>query len=136
MDDLEKLVKVSEELEKKLEADGQRALVAGFKSIFEAHPELVSFSWTQYTPYFNDGDACYFSVHEPDQFKFKNADGEEEDYEFYDRDNPERRKVAEEIRKKFRTVEQLGDHMKLICGDHAVVTLYADKIEVEEYEHD
>lgn len=31
--------------------------------LFAENPELVSFSWTQYTPYFNDGDVCEFSCH-------------------------------------------------------------------------
>jgi hypothetical protein len=26
---------------------------------------IVEFGWTQYTPYFNDGDACVFRVHTP-----------------------------------------------------------------------
>ncbi|MFD5069158.1 hypothetical protein ACFWNC_14685 [Streptomyces sp. NPDC058369] len=26
-------------------------------------PTIVEFGWTQYTPYFNDGDTCEFSVH-------------------------------------------------------------------------
>lgn len=34
-----------------------------FDSFFEKYPTLESFSWTQYTPYFNDGDTCQFSVH-------------------------------------------------------------------------
>lgn len=34
-----------------------------FKDIFETAPKLKSVSWTQYTPYFNDGDTCYFSAH-------------------------------------------------------------------------
>ena len=32
------------------------------KEIFNNHPSLESFSWVQYTPYFNDGDACVFSA--------------------------------------------------------------------------
>lgn len=28
-------------------------------------PEVTAVTWTQYTPYFNDGDACTFSVYEP-----------------------------------------------------------------------
>ena len=28
--------------------------------IFLKYPKLNSFGWTQYTPYFNDGDACLF----------------------------------------------------------------------------
>lgn len=33
------------------------------KKIFELNPKLKSFSWTQYTPSWNDGDACYFGVY-------------------------------------------------------------------------
>jgi hypothetical protein len=34
-----------------------------FKPLFEkSEGKLQSFSWTQYTPYFNDGDECTFSV--------------------------------------------------------------------------
>jgi hypothetical protein len=33
-----------------------------YKYIFEKYPTLESFGWTQYTPYFNDGDATIFSV--------------------------------------------------------------------------
>lgn len=32
------------------------------KALFEQFPTLKSFSWTQYTPYFNDGDECVFSA--------------------------------------------------------------------------
>ena len=32
------------------------------KEIFTKYPELESFSWSQYTPYFNDGDTCIFSA--------------------------------------------------------------------------
>jgi hypothetical protein len=34
-----------------------------FSEIFAQTPELKSVGWTQYTPYFNDGDECVFSVH-------------------------------------------------------------------------
>lgn len=33
------------------------------KALFGKYPDLISFSWTQYTPYFNDGDECVFSVY-------------------------------------------------------------------------
>lgn len=33
------------------------------KDLFEANPRLISFSWDQYCPSWNDGDACYFSAH-------------------------------------------------------------------------
>lgn len=33
-----------------------------FKEVFENYPEIHRFSWVQYTPYFNDGEECTFSV--------------------------------------------------------------------------
>lgn len=32
------------------------------KEFFDENPELKSFGWNQYTPYFNDGDTCEFSA--------------------------------------------------------------------------
>lgn len=52
---------------------------------------INSFGWTQYTPYFNDGDPCVFSVGEPwfrtvDDVKGKTA-GTDDDDEDYDSDD-------------------------------------------------
>lgn len=30
--------------------------------LFASHPEISGFRWKQFTPYFNDGDECVFSV--------------------------------------------------------------------------
>lgn len=46
-------------------------------------PLGYALGWTQYAPYFNDGDACVFSVHEPflkrDDRESDEDDGEDED---------------------------------------------------------
>lgn len=34
-----------------------------FVPIFEKFPNVGYFSWSQFTPSFNDGDACYFGVY-------------------------------------------------------------------------
>lgn len=34
------------------------------REFLEDNPEVKGVSWTQYTPYFNDGDACIFDVNE------------------------------------------------------------------------
>lgn len=36
---------------------------ASANQLFDLCPEIKSVYWTQYTPYFNDGDSCQFSVH-------------------------------------------------------------------------
>lgn len=47
---------------------------------------IDSFGWTQYTPYFNDGEPCVFSVGDVwfrtlDDVKGKSGDGDDEDYD-------------------------------------------------------
>jgi hypothetical protein len=32
------------------------AMRAAFSSFFAANPDITKITWTQYTPYFNDGD--------------------------------------------------------------------------------
>jgi len=39
---------------------------AMFKELFEQSEVIKSISWTQYSPYFNDGDECTFSAHTDD----------------------------------------------------------------------
>src|SRR3954468_22536228 len=45
------------------------------KKLFEQHPAMTSFRWNQYTPFWNDGDTCYFRVYR--DYVWIN-DGEEE----------------------------------------------------------
>lgn len=33
------------------------------EEIFDKYPSVESVGWPQYTPYFNDGELCHFSVH-------------------------------------------------------------------------
>ena len=52
--------------DRKLQQEGEAAVKDAFKDLFDKYPEVRSVVWSQYTPYFNDGDVCYFSVHEFD----------------------------------------------------------------------
>src|SRR5580700_546590 len=40
----------------------KNAMRTAFKEFFEANPDIDQVTWLQYTPYFNDGDACVFGV--------------------------------------------------------------------------
>ncbi len=61
---LQAIVEKVSELKKLMQEQGKEALKEAFKEFFAAHPEATKVVWTQYTPYFNDGDACTFSVGE------------------------------------------------------------------------
>ncbi len=63
MFDLKELRKLKEEYQEKISKDGEAALKVALKDFFDKNPEVASLGWVQYTPYFNDGDACVFGVH-------------------------------------------------------------------------
>lgn len=50
---------------KELREEIRKTLDEVLKLFFAANPHVASISWRQYTPYFNDGDACEFSVGDP-----------------------------------------------------------------------
>ncbi len=107
-----------------------------FKVFFDLHPDAQAISWMQYTPFFNDGDPCEFSVGRPylvlesgeyPEWKIKLAmdDGK------IDRDLGADFSIISEVLKTD------GDTMQAIFGDHAKITATRDGITVEEYEdHD
>lgn len=127
-----------------------------------AHPEVVAVKWDQYTPYFNDGDACVFGTGES-YVKLTwttDEDGEMEDgfvssYELYDYGPPQ-----DGQSRYTNKVYQLNGHdtteiaqllndfasrsvgrthyvfLQKTFGDHASVTATREGFNVEFYEHD
>lgn len=134
----------------------QNNLKAVFKEFFDETPEIKVIKWTQYTPYFNDGDPCYFSVHEP---TFSNCDdsnlvstyGEldmsEDEAEqeglfafegTWSRPDNLPKHVVENTDKlcEFINASEMEDVLLAVFGDHVCVTVTRDGIDVEEYSHD
>jgi hypothetical protein len=66
-----------DEKKKALLAELQKDFPAMFTELFAEAPTLKSFGWTQYTPYFNDGDTCEFGVH----IDYPYINGASEDYD-------------------------------------------------------
>ena len=132
---------------------------------FKEIPDLNLITWQQYTPYFNDGDTCEFSVNDP---AFSNYTGDEEimyDELDIDWDADENKNVwlfgaevygaasaqAEKLvsagdRKTLKEFAalicsgELSDVMLATFGDHVTVSLKRNgtKVDVEtnDYEHD
>ena len=66
-----------EEKKKAMLAEIQKEFPTMFVDLFKQAPNLKSFGWTQYTPYFNDGDTCEFGVH----IDYPYVNGVNEDYD-------------------------------------------------------
>lgn len=118
-----------------------------FAPLFEKSKRIKSISWTQYTPFFNDGDSCEFGVN-TDLGDYVNRDIDSEDDE--DDDNGNNNWTSEYYKDDYDPVEAaiLGEFeevlesipeefMKDLFGDHVRVTITKDgKIDVSEYDHD
>lgn len=78
-----KIEEMRKEHMKSLQADFNEII----KLFFDECPKVQAVVWSQYTPYFNDGDECVFSVNEP-SFVTKNFDVEDilNPYEYEDDD--------------------------------------------------
>lgn len=126
-----------------------------FKELFEKTDKIKSFGWTQYTPYFSDGDICEFSVNCDDPYI--NGDNIDDiDLDWYDwrvkyylrgdkeyanllEQNPnidiEACKIIFEFKEVINSIPE--EMLKGLFGDHALVTIHSDgTVNVEEYDHD
>jgi len=103
-----------------------------FAELFNKSKCIESVSWTQYTPYFNDGDECVFSANTD----WLNLNGEY----YYSRDKIEgwdktEEAIIQEIKNVLGSIPE--DFFRELFGDHAQITLKKNgDIIVTEYEHD
>lgn len=70
----EQLISDQAELKRKFQEQAQGLFKEITKEFFDKNPGITGVVWTQYTPYFNDGDTCEFGVQEP---TFTNAPADE-----------------------------------------------------------
>jgi hypothetical protein len=134
-----------------------------FKEFWALNPGITAVVWTQYAPYFNDGDPCEFSVHEVaftnatgevlneniDSIAWADYDDEGEDgfFSFADysverilKENPEfASEVNQESIKALSTLlnsSVMEDIMEATFGNDALVIATREGFEVQEYDHD
>lgn len=130
--------------------DAQKVLAGEFKEFFDKYPEIDAIRWQQYTPHFNDGDACEFGRREFDVRVQPNktdpelgdaeliAGTETDDNGFYegygvDRGTP----LGKALSKLENTLdEDCQDVFKAAFGDGVQVVATRKGFKVEETDHD
>lgn len=118
---------------------GKKAGHEYFKPLFEKYPDLESFSWTQYTPYFNDGDSCTFGTHDIDQ-----VNGHEEYSDEWGANvlkgwgkDEVKGPLYEAYTEAKKYLSELGDTAaEALFGDHCRVIVSRKKVTVEEEDHE
>jgi len=131
----------------------QTILQVAFKAYFESCPEVTTYSWRQYTPYFNDGEACTFRCYVDCGFVTNATDYSEVQYGEYDGeeegvwiDDPDYGDLNEELIPA-HVVEHTANLRRMLArinedvflemfGDHCKVYATRDGFDIEEYEHD
>lgn len=141
------------EIKAKAIAQGKVLFEDACKMLFERHPDLLAFQWTQYTPYFADGDPCEFGVNDVycrfaslDKADEESVDGYLEDDDEDDDGNGERfwsfyasnKTPQADIEREVIEIHQLIDESVYqdLFGDHVKVLVTRDGAETEEYSHD
>lgn len=141
------------ELKANYQKRGQEIFKLAFKEFFGANPEVNVVGWRQYTPYFNDGDACEFNCYAEYAFVSNTKDyeniqwgeynGDEEDVWVSDADYGDTNlemipesviKNTDALRKLLAKIDE--DVFLDMFGDHVQVFATREGFEVTEYEHD
>lgn len=129
----------------KMQEEARVLIRTAFESIFVEFPDIKAITWVQYTPFFNDGGACTFDVHEPYLLGSDNSEetgvgwcAEENALEtcsYSDKVAPytHLRNIEVALSKFLQSNE---DVLKSMFGDHVSVFVTAKGVEVNRYDHD
>jgi hypothetical protein len=130
----------------------KKEVIQTFEDFLAAFPEIKSVQWSQYTPYFNDGDRCTFNVHDfaLEVFEEKRGDlfesdemweAAQDDFAVYDgheqafdQDSPRAREILASLDSLHKIVD--SGLFEAMWGDHSHVTATRESISRQRYEHE
>ena len=146
------LIKEQQELRAEFQTKTQAVFKESLKIFFDMNPGVSALKWVQYTPYFNDGAPCVFSVYD---VYFTNAEGNElENVSVWGEYEGEDENIwVEYYKEALRDKEgvcasscafisnmiqssEMVDIMEEMFGDHVCVTVTRSGIDVDNYIHD
>lgn len=132
-----------EETRAQVKAKARDAIASLFKAFFAQYPTVTAIGWTQYTPYFNDGEPCEFSKHEfgvstRSDVDWENAGQYDDNDEPYIRDEYELQSEEEHLKRALRRLERASeeDLFEAAFGDHVRVVATPAGFHVFEHSHD
>lgn len=117
----------------------QAAFTEVVKEVFDRHPIIVAYRWTQGTPSFNDGDPCTFSSHH-EYGDVQYADAKPDEYEddlfteegYVENSDPQK---AEKEAAREAMIEAISlfdeDDLEDLFGNGAMVTVTRDGVDTD-----
>jgi hypothetical protein len=146
------LVTKQRELQKEFQNTAQALFKETTKEFFDQNPLVKAIVWTQYTPYFNDGDTCTFRVgaatftnaEEADSIRWGEYGGDEENIwcygdDCYSDETPVPPEVNTALCDSFDRLinsSEMTDVMLAMFDDHVKVVATRDGFESDEFDHD
>lgn len=126
----------------KVAESGRAAVASLLKQFFVEYPSVTGVGWTQYTPYFNDGDPCVFRLGEfhvttktgIDFSEVTSIYDEADEAAFQDSYSVDDATVNEGVCRLVRSSER--DLFEAAFGDHVMVIATPAGFHVSEYSHD
>jgi hypothetical protein len=128
------------EIEAAAREQAKAILAPGLQEFMAEHPEVKAIGWTQYTPYFNDGEECTFGVNDLHASMSDERDddvgGDGWEYLYGKTTKGFSQKSWDDLLKLQEALGGAEPELKAAFGDHVRVIVTRDGIDVEEYEHD
>lgn len=140
-----------EKANKEIEESLQEAL----QDFLSKNPVIKEIRWTQYTPYFNDGEPCVFGIRDIYFSTVKRSEDDlDEGDDFWEGDKvffvyASYERYKEELdalgvtKETFEACQQLEsllynleDPLENLFGDHVEVIVTSKGVEVDDYDHD
>lgn len=112
-------------------------LKQAFKEYFIKHPDVDNIRFTAYTPYFNDGEACYYSVGE--FYVILKADKCTDECKVHQDDDwyESCEKASSEALNDAGALSRISsDIFMMVFGDHVKVTASIEGFQVDKYDHE
>jgi hypothetical protein len=116
-------------------------LAPGLNLFMREHPEVKAIGWTQYTPYFNDGEPCVFNFH-----GLHASMEEERGDSLYDEgwaeiygkkaDDGWTQQTWDDLVALAKALSDADEDLEAAFGDHVQVIVTPEGVDVEEYSHD
>lgn len=147
---LKSLIEKQEQIRKEMQEHGKTALKEAFKAFFDENPTCDAVRWRQYTPYFNDGEACTFRVGEA-YVRMKNVELDLEsmsdygdDFDNYSSYYAEKGEYDDLTQEQIEAWKKAGNDadeivggcdeelFKMTFGDHVKVTATREGFEIDE----
>lgn len=139
MSSLDELVDTIDEQRKVAKKLARDRLIPAIKEslapYFEKHKDISVIAWVQYTPYFNDGNACVFGFN--GLVCFTAEDVAEDGIDSYEDGSRTSKDARSDLFQISNSIGELEDLLLMAFGDHQKITVTRDgQIKTVTYDHD